>query len=171
MSTDHKSHFRKVYKSDHLGVADLEDLLEEGKKLVFTIKQVKQEIQTVAGKKGEFNIAYFNEAIKPWVLNATNAKQIKIFAGGSSFVEDWKNIAIEIYIDENVKMKGEVVGGVRIKPLQPTPVKHKLDFNESNFDKAKAANATIEQIKKAYSITPEMEAKYLDYAAAVGAMV
>ena len=171
MSTDHKSHFRKVYKSDHLGVADLEDLLEEGKKLIFTIKQVKQEIQTVAGKKGEFNIAYFNEPIKPWVLNATNAKQIKIFAGGSSFVEDWKNIIIEIYIDENVKMKGEVVGGVRIKPLQPTIAKTKLPFTEDRFEKAKAAGATIDQIKKAYLITPEMETKYLYYVAEVGAMV
>ena len=47
-----KTHYRKVLKSDHLGVADLEEFLEEGKSLVFTIKQVKQEYGvSVAGRK------------------------------------------------------------------------------------------------------------------------
>jgi hypothetical protein len=29
--------FRNVYKSDHLGVVDLEEMIESGKKLIFTI--------------------------------------------------------------------------------------------------------------------------------------
>ena len=159
-----KTHFRKVYKSEHLGVADLEDLIEEGKKLVFTIKEVKQEIQVVAGKRGEFNIAYFNEAIKPWVLNATNAKQVKIFAGGSPFVEDWKNVPVELYVDANVKMKGDIVGGVRINPIKPTTTKSKPEFTEEKFEQAKKANATIDMIKKSYTITPDVESKYIEYA-------
>ena len=115
-----KSHYRKVFKSDHLGSADLEDFIEEKKSLIFNIKEVKQEIgATVAGKKGNFNIAYFIEPIKPLVLNATNSKVVKMFAGGSPFVEDWKNIPIELYIDENVKMKGEIVGGIRIRLTKP----------------------------------------------------
>lgn len=61
---ENKTHYRKVYKSDHLGVADLEELFEDGKSLIFTIKEVKQELNvTVAGKKGDFNIAYFNEKL------------------------------------------------------------------------------------------------------------
>lgn len=119
MEKQSKTHFRKVYKSDHLGVADLEDYLEEGRRLVFKIKEVKQEIgATVAGKKGNFNIAYFEENIKPLVLNATNASVLKAFSG-SSFVEDWKGLLIELYIDNTVKMKGDVVGGVRIVKKQP----------------------------------------------------
>lgn len=160
---ENKSHFRKVYKSDHLGVPDLEDFIEDGKRLVFTIYHVKQEVATVAGKKGEFNIAYFVEKIKPWVLNATNAKTVKSFAGGSPFVEDWKNVPVELYIDESVKMKGEVVGGVRIKPIKPTIEKQKPLFTSANFEKAKAANATIEAIEKAYQITEEVKQQYLDY--------
>ncbi|MFP7656126.1 hypothetical protein [Chryseobacterium proteolyticum] len=118
-NTAHKTHFRKVYKSDHLGVADLEDLLEEGKRLVFKIREVKQELGVnVAGKKGNFNIAYFEENIKPLVLNATNAAILKLFSG-SSFVEDWKGLLIELYIDQGVMMKGQVVGGVRIMKKQP----------------------------------------------------
>jgi hypothetical protein len=163
MSAD-KSHFRKVYKSDHLGVPDLEDLIEEGKQLVFTIKEVKQQIEVVAGKRGEFNIAYFIQPIKPWVLNATNAKQVKIFAGGSPFVEDWKNVPVELYIDATVKMKGDVVGGVRIKPTKPQlTAKAKPVFTEVNFEKAKAAGASIEAIEKAYQLTEEVKSKYLEY--------
>jgi len=157
-----KHHFRKVYKSDHLGVSDLEELLEEGKELKFTIKQVRQETNaTVAGKKGNFNIAYFVEPIKPLVLNATNAKQIKTFVG-SSFVEDWNNVRVELFCDENVRMKGEVVGGIRIRPVQPRD-KVKTEFTEANFENAKKANATIELIKRSYSLTPAMEQKYLEY--------
>jgi hypothetical protein len=159
-----KTHYRKVLKSDHLGCADLEDFIETGKPLIFTIREVKQELgKSVAGKKGDFNIAYFVEPIKPLVLNSTNAKVIQSFAGGSPFVEDWCNIKIELYIDENVKMKGETVGGVRIKKVQPV-AKTKPTFTEANFDKAKNANATIEQIEKVYILTEEMKLKYIDYA-------
>lgn len=125
-----KNHYRKVFKSDHLGSSDLEDMIEEKKSLIFTIKEVKQykgELVngkmkgrvSVAGKEIDANIAYFIEPIKPLVLNATNSKVVKMFAGGSPFVEDWKNIPVELYIDENVKMKGETVGGIRIRLTKP----------------------------------------------------
>ena len=114
-----KTHYRKVFKSDHLGVADLEDYIEAGSNLIFTIKHVKQEIGAkVAGKKINANIAYFNESIKPLVLNATNSKTMKVLTG-SAFVEDWSNQLVRLYIDHNAKMKGEVVGGVRVHPDRP----------------------------------------------------
>ncbi len=166
MKEEKKTHYRRVFKSDHLGVADLEDFIEEGKSLIFTIKIVKQEIGVaVAGRKGNHNIAYFKESIKPLVLNATNSKTVKGFNNGSPFVEDWNDTTIELYIDPNVKMKGDIVGGVRIRPIQPKE-KQKAIFTEANFEKAKEANATIEMIKNAYSITPEMETKYNSYGAA-----
>lgn len=115
-NTETKNHYRKVFKSDHLGSADLEEFIEEKINLNFTIEKVVQEYDvSVAGKKGNFNIAYFKEQIKPLVLNSTNSKVLKTIAGGSPFVEDWKNIVVELYIDHNVKMKGEVVGGVRLR--------------------------------------------------------
>jgi hypothetical protein len=115
-----KTHYRKVFKSDHLGVADLEDLQESGSNLVFTIDHVNQEIGArVAGKKGNFNIAYFKENIKPWVLNAGNSKTMRGFANGSSFVEDWGGITVQLYIDKSASFGGNVTGGVRIHPSQP----------------------------------------------------
>lgn len=116
MSEQNKTHYRKVFKSDHLGQADLEDFIESGSNLIFNIHHVNQEMNAkVAGKKINANIAYFNEQIKPLVLNATNSKTLRQLTG-SSFVEDWQNVPVQLYIDHNVKMKGDVVGGVRISP-------------------------------------------------------
>lgn len=157
---DKLTHYRKVFKSDHLGVADLEEMIEEGKSLNLTIKEVKQEIGvTVAGRKGNHNIAYFSENIKPLVLNATNSKIVRKFSGGTPFVENWKGLLIEVYIDETVKMKGEIVGGVRIRPVQPQKQKELLNPSSSTWDKAKeavrAGNATFESLNKNYIITQE----------------
>ena len=161
-----KTHYRKVFKSDHLGVADLEEFIEEKRPLIFTIKEVKQEFNvSVAGRKGNHNIAYFIDGIKPLVLNATNSKVVKSFNKNSPFVEDWAMTKIELYIDASIKMKGEVVGGVRIKAVQPKE-KVKPLFTDANFEKARSANATIEMIKRAYTINSETEKKYLDYVAA-----
>ena len=139
-----KHHYRKVFKSDHLGVADLEDLIEEGKSLIFTVKEVKQEYNTkVAGKKIDANIAYFKEPIKPLVLNATNSKIMKTFSNGSPFIEDWENTLIELYIDSSVKMKGDVVGGVRIRPVQPKTKKPELTPNNPRWEEAKTASILV----------------------------
>jgi hypothetical protein len=160
------ANYRKVYKSDYLGVVDLEEMLEQGKQLIFTIKEVKQELGVlVAGNRGDFNIAYFVEAIKPMVLNAGNAGIIRGFSEGKSTDTDkWKNIPVELYVDASVKMKGQIVGGIRIKQIQPktTPTEKPI-FTEANFESAKKANATIEQIKSKYTLTPEIEKLWNNY--------
>lgn len=160
---DKKHHYRNVFKSDHLGSADLEDLIEQGSNLIFTISHAKQEFGVkVAGKKVDANIAYFKEPIKPLVVNATNGKIIKSFTG-SSFVEDWNNVVVELYIDENVKaVTGGTTQGVRIRPVQPK-VNTKPLFTEANFQKAKEVNATREQIENIYTLTDEVYQKYLAY--------
>lgn len=166
-----KTHYRKVFKSDYLGQADIEDYIEEGKSLIFTIKEVKQYVKTndknsgisVAGKVVSANIAYFTDPkVKPLVLNATNSKIVKSFANGSPFVDDWKNITIELYVDETVKMKGDVVGGVRIKPVQPKASVKRI-FTVDNFEKAKTAGADIDKVKTIYTVSKEVEMQYIEY--------
>jgi hypothetical protein len=159
--------YRNVYKSDHLGAVDLEEFMEAGKSLVFVIKEVKQEIGAkVAGKKGDFNIAYFHENIKPWVLNSGNAKIIRGFAGpqATNSVSTWRDIPVELYIDYNVKFGSDTVSGVRVKPIKPTlQPKAKPVFTEANFYKAFNAGATIDKIKQVYDISADMEILYNDY--------
>lgn len=161
-----KTHYRKVFKSDHLGIADLEDFIEEGKKLIFTVKEVKQEFDTlVAGKKINANIAYFAEAIKPMVLNATNSKIMKSFNNGSPFVEDWKNTTIELYIDQSIKMKGDTVGGIRIKTTKPTITKPNLTPSSQAWPNAVIflkGSGTIEQIKLKYNLSKHDETLLID---------
>jgi hypothetical protein len=55
------------------------------------------------------------------VLNATNANTIRRLGGFGTDVDTWLNLAVELYIDSSVKMKGQVVGGVRIRTTSPTP--------------------------------------------------
>jgi hypothetical protein len=152
-----KTHYRKVFKSDHLGVADLEDLIEAGSKLVFTIRQVKQELDVrVAGRKGNYNIAYFNEKIKPLVLNAGNSKIVKSFAGGSSFVEDWGNITIQLYINPSVELKGEITGGVRINPA-PVQKRSELMPNTTAWTNAVAAfkrDGNLDKVIERMDVSP-----------------
>jgi hypothetical protein len=166
MSTEKKHHYRNVFKSDHLGSADLEDLIEQGSNLIFTISHAKQELGAkVAGKKMDANVVYFKENIKPMVVNATNGKIIKSFTG-SSFVEDWNNVVVELYIDENVRsVSGGTTQGVRIRPIQPQ-IKTKKDFTADMFERAKNAGATIEKIKGTYNVTAEIEKQYNEYVTA-----
>lgn len=158
-----KHHYRNVFKSDHLGSADLEDLLEQGSNLIFTIKHTKQELGVkVAGKKVDANIAHFVEPIKPMVVNATNGKILRGFAG-SPMVEDWNNLTIELYIDENVKaVTGGTTQGVRIRPVQPK-ANTKPAFTSANFEAATKANATREQIESKYTLTDEVYNQFLEY--------
>ena len=114
-----KTHYRKVFKSDHLSSYDLEDFQEEGRPLDFTIKYVQQEMNVkVAGKKISANIAYFVEPIKPLVLNATNSKIISKMVG-SNFVQDWNDLPIELYIQKGISFGKETVQGIRIKEEKP----------------------------------------------------
>lgn len=170
---ENQTDWRKYRKSTHLASADLDALETEGKKLIFTIKEVKYEENVdVSGTKMNGIFCYFVEPIKPLKLNSTNNKILSGFAKKNGLVgkechiiENWKGMLIELYVDRNVKMMGAITDGVRIKPLQPTQNKVLPNFTEAQFENAKKANATIEQIKTKYTLTPEIEKLYGEYCA------
>jgi len=154
---NNKTHYRKVFKSDHLGVADLEDFVEAKSSLIFTVREVKQEIGVrVAGRKGNHNIAYFKENIKPLCLNAGNSKIMKNFSGGSSFVEDWGGISIQLYIDPTVSFGGEITGGVRINP-NPVQLRKELQINTKAWDNAVSAykrDGNLDKVLERMDVSP-----------------
>lgn len=160
-----KTNYRNVYKSDYLGAIDLEEMTDKKQSLQFTISDAKQiKGANIAGTKKDANIIYFKEGIKPLVVNATNGKVLKEITG-SIYLEDWKGTIIELYVDANVKMKGEVVGGVRIHKKKISATPQKPQFIESMFEKAKAGGFTMQQIEQSYSVSPEVKSKYLNYVA------
>jgi hypothetical protein len=153
-----KTHYRKVFKSDHLGVADLEDFIEAGSNMTFTVSHVLQLTnEVVAGKKINCNMAYFVEGIKPLVINAGNAKIMKSFAKNSPFVEDWSNIPVTLYINPDVRLKGEITGGVRIHPNAPKS-KQTLTPDSPNWQSAVDAykrDGNLDAVLKRAYIAPE----------------
>jgi len=162
-----KTHYRKVFKSDHLGVADLEDLVEAKSPLIFTVRQVKQEMGVrVAGRKGDHNIAYFNESIKPLCLNAGNSKILKSLSGGSAFVEDWAGITLQLYIDPTVSFGGEITGGVRINP-NPVQARQVLTPDHKSWDNAVAAykrDGSLEKVLERMDISQLNQKLIMDQA-------
>lgn len=165
MSTESKTHYRKVFKSDHLGRADLEDYQEAGSNLVFTIDFVRQEYGAkVAGKKIDANIAYFKEKIKPLVLNATNSGTLRKLTG-SCFVENWTDITVQLYVDEHAKLKGETVGGVRISPNAPRLTKREVKPGTPSWENAKNAfkrDGNLKAVLSKATMTQANQKKLMD---------
>jgi len=161
---------RKHRKSTHLAAADLDGMTVEGKPLIFTIKDTWYQTGVdVSGEKTDGYFCSFVEPIKDMVLNSTNRKVIAGFAGKNGYNEidrwnigNWKGIKIEFFVLRDIKAFGKVQDGIRIKPVQPA-AKAKPVFTEANFEKAKAANATVEAIEKAYQLNEEVKTKYLQY--------
>lgn len=165
-----KTDWRKYRKSTHLASADLDAMETDNVPLIFNIKEVKYETGVdVSGTKMDGIFCHFIEPIKPLKLNSTNNKILAGFAKKNGLIgkechviENWKEMTIELFVDRNVKMMGAITDGVRIKPLQPVK-KVKPEFTEANFENAKKANATIEQIEKSYAMSKEIKEKYLAY--------
>ena len=165
-----KTDWRKYRKSTHLASADLDAMETDGLALTFTIKEVKYETGVdVSGTKQDGIFCYFMEAVKPLKLNSTNnkilagfAKQDGLIGKECHVIENWSGMKIELYVDRNVKMMGAITDGIRVKPIRPKE-KVKTDFTEANFEAAKKANATIEEIKTIYNLTKEIEEKYEKY--------
>ena len=165
-----KTDWRKYRKSTHLASADLDAMETDNVPLIFNIKEVKYETGVdVSGTKMDGIFCHFIEPIKPLKLNSTNNKILAGFAKKNGLIgkechviENWKGMTIELFVDRNVKMMGAITDGVRIKPLQPVK-KVKPEFTEANFENAKKANATIEQIEKSYIMSKEIKEKYLVY--------
>lgn len=165
-----RTDWRKFRKSTHLASADLEIMQTEGRSMVFRIKEVKREHQMVNGVNTEGEYCQFEGVTKQLKLNTKNKKQIAVFAvkngiapEDKNVIEYWSDLYLELYIDHNVKFGSDIVDGIRIKPLQPVINKVLPLFSEINFEPAHKAGATLEVIKKHYSITPEMEQKYIQY--------
>lgn len=152
-----KTHWKKVFNSDYLGSCDLED----GKDLKAVIKNVTvQKVKGTDGKQKDCNVATFTDsALKPMILNATNCKVVKSFAK-SAYINDWNQIAVQIYIKGDVQAFGDITEGLRIRTTQPTVAKPRLVPGTEawpNAIKFLAGDGTMEKIKAKYDISSEDE--------------
>lgn len=153
-----KTHWRAKDKTDYLGAADLDEM---GGKIIATIKEVKLLEITLKEGKEFHRVAYFVGNLKPMVVNVTNGKVLKKFTK-SKYLEDWKNIAVTIYV-KNLRAFGEDTEGLRFEAKQPNTKLPELTPEHDGWEGALKAimeeSVTIDQIRRKYTLSKDNEEK------------
>ena len=152
------THFRKLQNPTYLGSYDF----EQGEERIVTIKSVVVEAVIGSdGKKDDCTVCYFNEPIKPMILNSTNLKMIAKLSD-TPYIENWVGKQFKIVVTK-VKAFGEIHDALRIKSEKVVTAKPVLQFGTANFDACKKAfkadPTSMDKIKSKYSVDAEVEAQ------------
>jgi len=154
-----KTHYRKAFKSPYLSSADIVG------ETSLTIEKVTLEIDRTKKTQNNFNTAHFTEKeirsgepLKPMILNATNSKMMHSITG-SHFIEDWNSVRVIVYVDPNVKNRGEIVEGLRIKKAPEKP--EITPKNTEKWERAKLVykrDGKFDEVLKHVKMSPENQA-------------
>lgn len=156
--SDQRTHYRKAFKSPYLSSADIVE------PTVLTIDHVSLEKDKTNKTKDLFNTAYFQENqiragedLKPMILNATNSRTMKIIAD-SPYIEDWTDLPVTIYVDQNVRFGRDTVEGLRISTERPNLQKQELKPGTTAWTNAIAAynrDGNFDAVEKRMFISDE----------------
>lgn len=115
MTAELKTHWKKYFNYDYLGT----DSLPNGEDLILTIKKlVEEKVTGTGGKKEDCLVCYFQEDVKPMILNRTNSKAIqKIYK--TPYIEEWVGLKIQLYAKSGIQAFGTVTDGLRIRDWEP----------------------------------------------------
>jgi hypothetical protein len=123
-----------------------------------TIEEMRyEEVVGDKGRKDSCLVAAFVEDVKPMVVNATNSKTIQALYK-TAIVTEWVGKKITIYTDPTIKSKsGEVVGGLRIRPIVPKTTKDPISPERFSkmLEAIKAGQFTVTQAAQSYALTAE----------------
>jgi hypothetical protein len=110
-----KKSFRAYLGSGHyLKKEDLSDPVDT------ELLWVKEETVTAPGKDTTTRlVAYFEGLSKGLVLNAKNCETLTEITGTDN-PNEWKDVAVQLYVDPDVTYGGKKIGGIRIR--KPAPV-------------------------------------------------
>ncbi len=120
----------KYRKATHLAGVDVDAIVTEKGSCIVTIKEAYYAKGVdVSGNKTDGYFLEFTEDLKPMVVNSTNRKVISNIVktlkqctpAESRNISNWVGLQIELYFDPNVKMMGQMMGGIRVKPQSPIP--------------------------------------------------
>lgn len=151
----------KYRKSTHLAGVDVETIIAEKGNCVLTIKQAFYDKGVdVSGNKTDGYFLNFEEDIKPMVVNSTNRKTIASIvknlkgctAQESRNIGNWVGIKIELIFDPNVKMMGQIVGGIKVKATSPIP-----NISDANAIKTIEKSKTLEDLKNNWGLLSKEE--------------
>lgn len=101
----------EMIQSKYLRKEDIDD------EIVVTLKDVS--LESMPGDVGEQRwVLAFKELPKGLVLNSTTIRVLEKAFGADS--DDWVGKKAVLYVDPNVSFKGQIVGGLRLRPLKPS---------------------------------------------------
>lgn len=151
-----KTHWKRLINPDYIGAYSL----PEGEDMTVRIDFVQREQVTgTGGKKEECSVAHLVKQ-KPMILNVTNSKTIAKLYG--PYIEDWAGQFITLYAT-TTKLAGDTVECLRIRPQVAERVAKPISDDRLNkaIDAIKAATYTTDQLRRAYLLTEEQEAKLI----------
>lgn len=142
-----KTHYRKAFDSPYLSSADIVE------PIVLTIDHVSLELDRTKKTKDLFNTAHFvqqeirpGEKLKPMILNVGNCSVMRGLTG-SSYINDWNNVQVMIYVEHGVKFGRDIVDGLRIREHK-SEKKFLTPENKTMWENAKAAFRRDGDLKK-----------------------
>lgn len=153
-----KTHYRKAFNSPYLSSADIVGAT------TLTISHVILSGDQTKKTKDIFNTAHFveseirpGEKLKPMILNATNSKALAKITN-SPYIDDWKNIVVVVFVDNNVRFGRNTVDGLRIcaAPNRPLIIKGNNAMWNRAVDAYKRDGDFINVLKHA-EISPECQ--------------
>jgi hypothetical protein len=158
----------KYRKSTHLAGVDVEMIVSTEGKCILTIKDAFYDTEVdVSGNKTDGYFLSFMEDQKDMVVNSGNRSRIALMLKqksnctplASRNIGNWIGMKIELTYDPNIKMMGQVVGGIVVSSKAPDFKKPKLTDKHIKWPEVKERIRTgvkIEAIRKYYEITDEL---------------
>lgn len=155
------THYKSLTDAPYLGAWSLlNDDAKTYHDIVVTITGTSKEQVYNSGELTNVLTLHLKDSL-PMILNATNQKTVAAITG-TPMVELWIGKQIILFV-EKIKVGKEITPALRIRPkLAPTKVKEDLNSEHPKWADAclavESGNATIDQLKKRYTLTAENEA-------------
>jgi len=151
-----KTHWLQSPNKNYLGHWDLPN----GEDLVLTIKSAQWEKvkNPIIGTEEAKRVVRFEEDVKPWICNQTNAQTISKVTG-INFMEDSVGEKIQLFVDSiKDKRTREMIDCIRVRKQKPR-TKEVLNEKHAKWEGAKAsvANGEIDLVglRKHFVISDE----------------
>ena len=107
-------HWKKTTNPTYIGSWDFDD----GKDMIVQVKDLKQEmIPNQTGGREEKLVMYFENDVKPLILNKTNMKAIEK-ATGTAYLDEWVGKKLQLFVTA-VSAFGEMTLAVRVRDFAP----------------------------------------------------
>ncbi len=146
-----KTHWKKLDNPEYLGAYSFQPNEE---KVVEIVRVEMRSVPNTDGKKSDCKVAILKNE-KPMILNSINCRTLhKVY--GTPYIEDWQGKSIVICVDPKVKAFGEIVEGIRIKPIKP-PLPELTPDHPKWAEAVKAVKAdpkAIDKVVARYSLSP-----------------